>query len=68
MLQDMYPVFDELKRRFGQSRDAVVQEIFSNGWRHDYQVGNLFFLARSLVPIPCAVRATGSMHDTCIAK
>lgn len=67
MLQDVYAVVDCLKLYLQQNGDAIIQNMFYNGWTHDHYVGNLFVFAPSGIVIACAYNAPGSMHDSTIA-
>jgi len=68
LLPDVYAVADGLKLYLQQSSNAMIQNIFYNGWTHDHYVGNVFVFAPSGVVIACSFNAPGSMHDSAIAE
>lgn len=59
MLSDVYAVADGLKLYLQKSGDAVIQNMFYNGWTHDHYVGNVFVFAPNGCIIACAVNAPG---------
>lgn len=57
MLSDVYCLADGLKLYLEQSGDAIIQNMFHNGWKHDHYVGNVFLFAPNGTIIACAVNA-----------
>lgn len=54
MLSGVYCVADGLKLHLEQSGDYTIQNMFSNGWTHDYYVSNVFIFAPIGVMIACS--------------
>ncbi|KAG9404967.1 hypothetical protein AC1031_004065 [Aphanomyces cochlioides] len=68
MLDNVWAVADGLKLYLEQSGDAVIQNMFYNGWTHDHYVSNVFVFCPNGVIAACVLNAPGSMHDSLIAE
>lgn len=64
MPENVYGVADGLILRLEQSRDAIIEEMFFNGWANDHSVSNVF--EPSVVVILCVLNAPRTMHDSSI--
>lgn len=42
--------------------------MFSNGWKHDHYVGNVFVFEPNGMVISCAINDPGEMNDSIIAE
>ena len=68
LLGSVYAVADGLRLYLEQAGDAVIQNMFYNGWTHDHYVSNVFVFSPNGVVIACAINAPGAMHDSQIAE
>lgn len=68
LLHNVYCVADGLKLQLQQSGNCVIQNMFYNGWKHDYYVRNVFAFAPNGRVISCAINAPGGFHDSTIAE
>lgn len=64
---DVFAVADGLKMYLGQEGDAVMKNMFYNGWKHDHYVRNVLISAPYGMVIACSLNAPGTMHDSKIA-
>lgn len=61
---NMYGAADVAGDCLEQSGDAVIQNVFYNGWKYDLYVRNVFFFAPSRLIAGSAIIAFGTMHDS----
>lgn len=67
-LSEIYAITDGLKLCLEQSRAAVFQKMFYNGWQNDHYVGNVFVFAPNGYIIACITYEPGAMHDLASAE
>lgn len=67
-LSDVYCTADGLKLYLEQSGDAIVQNMFYNGWKADHYVTNVFVFSPMGTVIACAYNCPGSFHDSTVAE
>lgn len=66
-LADVWCTMDGLKLYLEQSGDAVIQNMFYNGWTHDHYVSGVFvFCPDGTIPI-ATYNVPGCFHDSTIA-
>lgn len=63
LLDCVYAVAEGLKLHLEQAGEAVIQNMFYNGWKHDHNVGNVLVFSPSGLTIACTINAPGAMHD-----
>jgi len=67
-LEGVWCTMDGLKLYLEQSGDAVIQNMFYNGWTHDHYVSAVFvFCPDGTIPI-AAYNMLGCFHDSTIAE
>lgn len=68
MLQHFYAVAYGLQLTLEQSGDAIIEEMFYNGWTHNHYVNNVFVFAPGGIAVSCFINSPGTMNDSSIVE
>jgi hypothetical protein len=67
-LYNCWGAMDGLKLCVEKAGDYQIQNLFFNGWQHDHYISNLFLFSPDGKIRVCYINATGTMHDSTMAK